>query len=161
MPGLADYLARCPRCHQTALLVYGEASYRNLALFEAVPWSPLDEPEPEGEHFTEAGRRRWLALLPFKLYVCYIDFDRGTWQVAIARSNEKMRQGQPLWKPHNCLAEVSDVEPKKKDLLPDLPAAKAEVYAAAGAGSESRRAVENGRGRVRRARFVRNRNGGV
>lgn len=159
MPTLADYLARCPRCHKTALLVYGEASYRNLALFDAVPWSPLDELEPDG--LTEAARKRWQAQLPYKLYICYIDFERGTWQIAVARASEKLRRGLPLWKPHNCLMEANDVEPKKKDVLPDLPAAKIEVYAAAEAGGESRRAVENGRDRPRRARFGRYRDGGV
>lgn len=135
MATFADYLAKCPRCHQTALLVYGEASYRNLALFEAVPWSPQDE-EP-AEDLTDAAERRWRQQLPYKLYVCYLDFDRGTWQVAMARANEKLRIGQPLWRPHNCPGEPL----AKDDALPDLPAVSLD------AGQQRKRSARAGGGR--------------
>lgn len=153
MATFADYLAKCPRCHQTALLVYGEASYRNLALFEAIPWSPLDE-QPDRE-LTDHQRRQWQNQLPYKLAICYLDFDRGTWQLAMVRSNEKLRPGMSLWRPHNCPMEVSDgVEPTKADLVPDLP------VLARDRGTE-RGAVEGDHVRPRRARFGRTRHGGV
>jgi len=143
------YLARCPRCGTTVLLVYGRVSYRNLAVFEPVPWSPLDEPVPDD--LTDAARKRWLAQLPYKLYICYIDFELGQWEVAMARTNEKLRSNQPLWKPHNCMREESDgVVPTKADLLPDLPAAKSEAPLVAEAAAPRRGAVEN-HGRRRRS----------
>lgn len=145
---LQDYLARCPRCHATCLLVYGEASYRNLALFEAVPWSPLDE-IPDREFGTDRALQQWRNQLPYKLAISYIDFDRGTWQLAMVRSNEKLRVGQPLWRPHTCPLEASDgVEPKKTDLVPDLP------VLARDRGAE-RGAVANGRRRARHTRLGR------
>ena len=128
MLSLGDYLARCPRCHQTCLLVYGEASYRNLALFEATPWSPLDEAEPQHDldngawRMTDHALQQWRNQLPYKLAISYLDFDRGTWQLAMVRANEKLRAGMSLWRPHTCPLEASDgVEPTKKDLVPDLP----------------------------------------
>lgn len=155
MATFADYLAKCPRCHQTALLVYGEASYRNLALFEPVPWSPLDEQNPDWETMTDARRRQWLNQLPYKLAICYLDFDRGTWQLAVVRSNEKLRTGLPLWRPHACPLEVGNgVEPTKTDLVPDLP------VLARDRGTE-RGDLAGGQLRPRRARFGRTRNGGV
>lgn len=152
MPTLNDLLARCPRCQKTVLLVYGRVSYRNLALFEAIPWSPLDEPEPEG--LTDNGRKRWLAQLPYKLYICYIDFETGTWDVAMARANEKLRQGEPLWKPHNCLREEDDgdLEPTKADLVPDRPAVRAGLPVVDRDPEPSVGAVADGRVRRRRAR---------
>lgn len=149
-----DLLVRCPRCRKPCFLTYGEASYRNLALFEAKPWSPDDELPLE--RMTEAALKRWRAQLAHKLYICYIDFERGTWQVAAVRSSDKLRFGQPLWKPHNCLVEEDGdgVVPKKTDLVPDRPAVAMDA-------GERRPAVAGGHIRRRSSRIGARRTGGV
>jgi hypothetical protein len=156
---LQDLLARCPRCHVPVLLTYGEASYRNLAIFEAVPWSPLDEEPEEGrDRMTPAGLRRWEALLPYKLAIAYIDLERGTWQLAMVRSNEKLRPGMPLWKPHNCLEEVGDdghVEPAATFTPQDQPVVRTRERVVAVDGGQRGGPVADGGVRRRRARFGR------
>jgi len=153
VPSLGDYLARCPRCHATCIMVYGRASYKNLALFEPVPWSPLDE-TPADESLSEAAYKRWRQQLPYKLYICYIDFELGQWEVAMVRSNDKLRTGAPLWKPHRCPLEESDgVEPTKADVLPDLKTVAVD-------GEERRVPVAPGNRRARNPRLGRARDGG-
>jgi hypothetical protein len=159
---LADLLARCPRCRRTVLLCYGEASYRNLAVFEAVPWSPLDEPAPEG--LTENAHKTWLRQLPYRLAVAYIDLVRGTWQLAMVRSNDKLRQGQALWRPHNCLEEVTDdsrVESPATFAPQDRPAVRTREDVATVDERQPARAAEDPRVRRRRNPALRAHSEGV
>jgi hypothetical protein len=153
---LQDLLARCPRCRKTVLLTYGEASYRNLAIFEAVPWSPLDEPMPE--NLTAHQAKTWLRQLPYKLAVAYIDFTRGTWQLAMVRSSDVLRRGVPLWRPHNCLEEVDGdnrVESPATFVPQDHPAVRTREGVVAVDGAERGRAVADGRRRARNPRLGR------
>jgi hypothetical protein len=153
---LADLLARCPRCRRTVLLTYGEASYRNLAVFEAVPWSPLDETPPEG--LTDNARKTWLRQLPYKLAAAYLDLERGTWQLAMVRSNDKLRPGLPLWRPHNCLEEVTDdgrVEWVAPFTPQDRPAVRTRDDVVAVDGGEPDVPVDTVGPRRRRSRFDR------
>lgn len=152
---LQDLLARCPRCRRTVLLTYGEASYRNLAIFEAVPWSPLDEELNDGT-MTPAAYKSWLRQLPYRLAVAYIDMERGTWQLAMVRSNDKLRQGQSLWRPHNCLEEVTDdgrVESAAPFTPQDRPAARTRERVVAVDGGDGGRPVADGRVRRRNPRI--------
>jgi hypothetical protein len=97
---LQDLLARCPRCRRTIVLACSETSGSlGPRLFDAVPWAPADEPEPEG--MTRTALSTWRRELPYRMLIAYIDFELGTWQHAMINAKERLRR-LPMFKPHKC-----------------------------------------------------------
>jgi len=95
-----SWIARCDYCRGAVFRMGLKTSSWHKTDFDVSPWAPEDETAPTD--LTAAQTRRWWEDRPYRLSLCLLDFEDGTYRVAVHKSRQQPPSGQALFQAHWC-----------------------------------------------------------